>query len=414
MRSPNSRTDAAQRPALAQTFLSAQDSVGRKCPPQENLDPLIAPTTASDVLNQAQRYLTHGQTGPPAGHDLEAVWLEFYEQYARKIRKYAFTCGADDDDIADCVQDVWAELLVRLPTFRLDSARGKFDSWLFHIVRGKTADLHRSHRRRPLQEKTAALQNVADDHPSPDGIVEEIETFALVCAQLKQRLSGCNYQILQMRLVEERPVAEVADELGLTHEQVWYRYHRARREAEQIGAEWSRGNHAPLSDDDPPQGKNDENQKSAQGNGASSVSRFVFPSSRAHQGGNCVDYVFQRLELGRRELTPEWKVEWNCDGDSPRPVLYIRKMAIVAYAEICGSGDFINAHWPRIVNAAITAGVAAGIATIIATPTAALPVFQGEFHKHLQGKGTGAIEAKIQVALSAKQEANGPWYVCKE
>jgi len=126
-----------------------------------------------------------------------------------------------------------------------------------------------------------------------------------------------------------------------------------------------------------------------------------------------VDYVFQRLELGRRELTPEWKVEWNCDA-LPRPVLYIRRLAIVAYAEMCGSGDYINTHWPRIVNAAITAGVAAGIATIIATPTAALPIFKTEFHKELERKAGSRSDEEIHVALSAKQEANGPWCVCKE
>jgi hypothetical protein len=126
-----------------------------------------------------------------------------------------------------------------------------------------------------------------------------------------------------------------------------------------------------------------------------------------------VDYVFQRLELGRRELNPEWKVEWNCEA-SPRPVLYIRKRAMVAYAEFCAGGDFITAHWPRIVHAAITAGVAAGIATIIATPSAALPIFQTEFHKQFQGKGTLGADETIQVALSARQEANGPWFECKE
>ncbi len=115
----------------------------------------------------------------------------------------------------------------------------------------------------------------------------------------------------------------------------------------------------------------------------------------------------------KSEMNPEWKVEWTCDA-LPRPVLYIRKMAIVAYAEMCGPGDYINTHWPRIVNAAIAAGVAAGIATIIATPTAALPIFQTEFHKQLQGKGGVQVDEQIQVALSARQEANGPWCVCKD
>ena len=33
-----------------------------------------------------------------------------------------------------------------------------------------------------------------------------------------------------------RPVAEVAEKLGLSQEQVWYRFHRARREMEEIGS----------------------------------------------------------------------------------------------------------------------------------------------------------------------------------
>jgi hypothetical protein len=126
-----------------------------------------------------------------------------------------------------------------------------------------------------------------------------------------------------------------------------------------------------------------------------------------------VDYVFQRLELGRRELTLEWKVEWAWDGPKPQPALYFRKTALVAYAEICASEDLIYTGWPRITQAAITAGVAAGIATILATPTAALPIFQAEFFKQLLGKG-GATDERVQVVLSARQEANGPWCECRD
>jgi RNA polymerase sigma-70 factor (ECF subfamily) len=368
----------------------------------------------AELLTQAQRYLTQREKELPPCQDLEGAWIVFYDRTLQKIRKFAFTCGAAAEDIADCVQEVWTELLTRLPTFRLDSKRGQFDSWLFHIVRGKTANLRRSHKRRLLQGNSATLQTALDVHPSPARTLEEKEMFTLACNQLKRNLSECNFQVLQLRLVEDRPVAEVAEQLGLSHEQVWYRYHRARREVAEIASEWSRGQSAPLPQHtDPSREKKEKIQDSAQGNPHSYVSQNVGPKSPARQGGHCVDYVFQRLELGRRELNPEWKVEWNCDGE-PRPMLYIRKTAIVAYAELCGPGDYINTHWPRIVNAAIAAGVAAGIATIIATPTAALPIFRTEFQKHLLGNGAGAANEKIQVALSAKQEANGPWCVCKD
>jgi RNA polymerase sigma factor (sigma-70 family) len=302
---------------------------------------------------------------------------------------------------------------VRLPTFQLNACRGHFDTWLFSIVKGKAAELHRSRKRRSLQGSSTSLQNATDNHSRPDQTLEADELIALAWDQLRKRSSECSFQVLQLRLVEQRPVAEVAEKLGLSHEQVWYRYHRARRELEEIGLALVRDKRPPRLANGSPHEEKEKGKESAQGKAACSVSRNISPSPLARQGGTCVDYVFQRLELGRRELMPEWKVEWNCDA-LPRPVLYIRKLAVVAYAEICGAGDFINAHWPQIVNAAIAAGVAAGIATIIATPTAALPIFQTEFSKQLQSKGANVMEERIQVALSARQEANSPWYVCKD
>jgi len=197
-----------------------------------------ATTADAELLIQAQRYLTQRANGQPPRHDLEAAWLLFFDFYSHKIRKYAFKCGVAEEDIADCTQEVWTELLVRLPAFQLDASRGKFDSWLFHIVRGKTVDLHRCHKHRLLQANSCTLQTVIDHHPNHAQVLEEEEMFTLAWDQLRKALSECNFQLLQMRLLEQRPVAEVAEELGISHEQVWYRYHRARREAEKIGADW--------------------------------------------------------------------------------------------------------------------------------------------------------------------------------
>ncbi len=375
--------------------------------------PITPPSADSERLIQIRRYLTDRERGLPLSQGLEAAWKVFYDLYTRKIRAFAFTCGAANEEIADCVQEVWRELLVRLPTFQLDPSRGKFDTWLFQVVQGKTADLRRSLRHRIFQVNSETLQTVTDARPGPCRALEEKEMVTLAWDKIRKRVSECTFQVLQMRLVEQRPVAEVAEALGLHREQVWYRCHRARQELVEIGSALARGQRALGPHGDPRQEKKEKVQKCAQGKAAAAVSRTVRPSFFPRQGGSCVDYVFQKLELGRRELTPEWKVEWNCDA-LPKPVLYIRKMAIVAYAEICGSSDFTNTHWPRIANAAIAAGMAAGIATIIATPTAALPIFQTEFYKQLQGKGGSTVDENIHVALSAKQEANGPWCVCKD
>ena len=49
------------------------------------------------------------------------------------------------------------------------------------------------------------------------------ETFM---EEQRAQLSETNWRLLQMRCLEGRSVPEVASELGLTSEQVWYRQHR--------------------------------------------------------------------------------------------------------------------------------------------------------------------------------------------
>ncbi len=367
----------------------------------------------ADLLNQVRSYLMHRKQGLPPSKDLEAAWTTFHDVYSRKIRAYAVKCGAAVEEVADCSQEVWRELLIRLPLFQLDAGRGKFDSWLYTIVQSKAADSRRSRQRYLSQGILPILDSVADHRPNPGQASEEREMIDLVWDRLSQKLSRTTILVLQLRLVEERPIAEVAKILGLSQEQVRQRCHRARQKLEKTGAPLVHKRGMPGRDIDLSNEKTKKSKKSVQQKAATSVSPFVGPSSLAWAGGNCVDYVFQRVELGRRELTPEWKVEWDFER-LPRPVLFIRKTAMVAYAEFCGSEEFISTHWPRIVNAAIAAGVAAGIATIIAAPTGALAIFQTEFYKQLRSKGNIIGDDKIQVALSAKQEANGLWIACKE
>jgi len=182
-----------------------------------------------ELLCRAKEYLNHRERNFPADADLEAAWVDFFEVYSHNIRTFAHKCGATDDDIADCVQEVWAELLIRLPSFQLDPKRGKFDTWLFHIVRGKTADVLRARKSHTLQDFADALHSCIDGHPNPGRSMEAEEILDLTWEELKRSLSACSFQVLQMRLIEQKPVPEVAEVLGLSHEQVWYRYHRARR-----------------------------------------------------------------------------------------------------------------------------------------------------------------------------------------
>jgi RNA polymerase sigma factor (sigma-70 family) len=307
---------------------------------------------------------------------------------------------------------VWRELLVRLPSFRLDPKRGKFDTWLYAVVRSKAADF----LRRRYGAPGAAPSETPDDRSyrqaDPLAAHEDQELLCVALARLRAELPEPSYEVLHLRLVEQRPVAEVAEKLGLSAEQVWYRCHRARYQLRRTlrdlrVADANAVMAAELSE------KTGKTPESAQGGATSAVSRINGRRSLLGQEGCAVDFVLKRLELGRQSTNPEWKVEWKYE-HGPEPTLYIRKLSMVAYAEICGPEEVINAHWPQIANAAMAAGVAAGVATIMATPTLALSVFRSEFCKHLCAKTHKEVSESLRVALSTQQEPNGPWGGCRE
>ena len=174
----------------------------------------------SDLLALTQEYLVQQEARRPSDCRCRAAWERFYEIHRRKIRAFAFTCGVENADVVDCEQEVWRELLVRLPTFQIDLSRGQFDSWLFAIVRSKAIDLFRT-RKSQSKENADHLDRCFDRRHDPASHVEPAEIFALAMEQLRERVSGCNFQIIKMRLEDGSSVAEVDKWLDLSNERVW-------------------------------------------------------------------------------------------------------------------------------------------------------------------------------------------------
>jgi RNA polymerase sigma factor (sigma-70 family) len=207
-----------------------------------NLNKLRAPncSTAGAVrvttklLSQAQCYLERRKDHDLAADSLEDAWREFYELCTAKVRNFAFGCGIAASDVADCQQAVWAELIARLPAFQLDPMRGQFETWLFRIVRSKVVDLRRLRQRSLSQDSADILLTLPDHRTSPGLRSESEETAKLVWKALRIKLSPPNLEILQLRLVEHWSGAEVAQLLGLTHEQVRHRYRRGRHALDAI------------------------------------------------------------------------------------------------------------------------------------------------------------------------------------
>jgi RNA polymerase sigma-70 factor (ECF subfamily) len=141
------------------------------------------------------------------------LWERFVELYAPLIRHWARRAGMQESDVADLLQDVFSVLLRRLPQFEYDPARS-FRAWLRQIV----LNVWRAHVRR---RRGAALENSPE--PAVEDPAEEFwnDEFAGHVTRralliMKRDFAPTTWQACWAVVVEQRPAADVARELGIT------------------------------------------------------------------------------------------------------------------------------------------------------------------------------------------------------
>jgi len=188
--------------------------------------------TNIELLGQTQEYLRCAFQRLAPDSLLAAAWDEFYRVYNGILRRFAISRGLRGSDVDDCLQEVWIEVSRSLSEFQRPIDRPGLRAWLYTVVRSKANSLfRRSARRREqtLEEAQAAGAEPQSPTADPATLLQEqwertlLET---VREDVRGELSENNARLLQMRLVEQRDVADVAAELQLSPEQVWYRQYR--------------------------------------------------------------------------------------------------------------------------------------------------------------------------------------------
>jgi RNA polymerase sigma-70 factor (ECF subfamily) len=102
------------------------------------------------------------------------AWLEFWRLYEPVVYRLGRQFGLQDADAQDLTQDVMAAVARAIRTWQPDSARGKFRTWLYTIVRNKTIAALR--RRRPGDRGTGDTSVFSDVECQP---IEADAAFAL-------------------------------------------------------------------------------------------------------------------------------------------------------------------------------------------------------------------------------------------
>lgn len=152
------------------------------------------------------------------------------ELYAPLIYHWSLKTGLSGDDAADCVQDVLALLVHKLPTFTYDPNKS-FRAWLRTVTLNKCRDALR---------KGATIGQAAgplgpEDAQSPDDVAlftdRDYQLFVVQRALevMQAEFESTTWRACWCQVIEEKPAAQVARELNLSENAVYLAKSRVLR-----------------------------------------------------------------------------------------------------------------------------------------------------------------------------------------
>jgi RNA polymerase sigma factor (sigma-70 family) len=176
----------------------------------------------------AGQYLSALARGTRPSARLESAWHEFYRAGNACIRGMVLAQGLRGPDVDDCIQDVWSEIVRRLPALTQGEHTSGLRGWLFVVARSKVINVHRQKALRlgPLLDYSDDL--VARDADPATRVHANLRHAALLrqIARLQSEVSETNARLLQLRLIDGLTVREVACRLEISSRHVWYQQRR--------------------------------------------------------------------------------------------------------------------------------------------------------------------------------------------
>lgn len=157
-------------------------------------------------------------------HD-ESAWRRFVDLYYPLVYRWCQIAGLRQQDAADVTSDVFNAVFASIEKFEPNRLRG----WLRSITRSKVIDLHRrkSSEGRAIGGTSAKqmLEHVPDPIDESDDS-SEAETdkallFMRAAKMIKDDFPSEYWQVFSSYVLEDRPAQEVADDVGVSRDQVY-------------------------------------------------------------------------------------------------------------------------------------------------------------------------------------------------
>jgi RNA polymerase sigma-70 factor (ECF subfamily) len=169
--------------------------------------------------------------------DDPTAWDRFVDLYTPLLYYWGRRAGLQEPDVADLVQDVFQILVQKLPTFNYDQ-QGTFRGWLRTVLLNQWRTGLRRRTERPLDLRDV----VVDESEPPDSVIEkEYRDFLVTRAMqvMKNDFQTTTWQACWEHVARDRPVEEVAAELGITVRAIYLAKARVlRRLREELAGLW--------------------------------------------------------------------------------------------------------------------------------------------------------------------------------
>jgi RNA polymerase sigma-70 factor, ECF subfamily len=169
------------------------------------------------------------------------AWRRLVATFIPLVYSWCLRAGLQSDDSADVVQEVFRTVAARLTDFQRERPGDSFRAWLKAITRNKLGDYFRRQKTEfRAHGGSDALDTLLQVPQIDDAEDESPEDFSGLChralANLKVEFQETTWQAFWRVVIEDRPPADVAAELGLTMNAVYLAKSRIlRRLREELG-----------------------------------------------------------------------------------------------------------------------------------------------------------------------------------
>ncbi len=191
-------------------------------------------TDSSDSIECSLSSITSSWLQQARNGDDDA-WDRLETAYRRLVGWWCSKSGIPSQDIDDVAQEVFASVVKALPRFEHKSFRG----FLWTVTSNKIQDYWRQHKKYQAAQGGSSIQqilaNVEAESARKLGSVDQATkiVFDSVVRLVKGEFSEMHWQAFWRVTVEGKPAGDVADELGITRNQVYLSKSRILRRIRQ-------------------------------------------------------------------------------------------------------------------------------------------------------------------------------------